>query len=70
VADWGKAQNWTMRIAFLWVQLLDGFETTRDNVSGFLPELFRASGIEDVEETAQYATIVGTLSLYSGRKPA
>jgi ubiquinone/menaquinone biosynthesis C-methylase UbiE len=69
VADWGKSRKWLMRIAFLWVQLLDGFETTADNVSGLLPELFRAAGFEEVRETAQYATIVGTLSLYSARKP-
>src|SRR3972149_8626936 len=69
VADWGKAQNGFMRIAFLFVQMLDGFSTTVDNVSGLLPELFRAAGFEEVQETAQYATIVGTLSLYKARKP-
>lgn len=70
VADWGKPQNWLMRVAFLWVQLLDGFQTTADNVKGLVPELFRATGFEEVQETGQYATIVGTLSLYSARKPA
>lgn len=70
IADWGKPQNWLMRVAFLWVQLLDGFETTADNVHGWLPELFRAAGFEGVQETARYATIVGTLSLYRARKPA
>ena len=69
VADWGKPQNWLMRMAFLFVQMLDGFSTTVDNVSGLLPELFRAAGFEEVQETAQYATIVGTLSLYKARKP-
>lgn len=44
VADWGRAQNWPMRVAFLLVQMLDGFETTADNVSGLLPELFRMAG--------------------------
>ena len=34
VSDWGKAQNLTMRLAFLMVQLLDGFETTAENVRG------------------------------------
>lgn len=70
VADWGKAQNMWMRMAFLFVQLLDGFENTADNVNGLLPEYFRAAGFEEVEETAQYATIVGTLSLYRARKPS
>lgn len=69
LADWGKAQNALMRMAFLFVQMLDGFETTADNIKGKLPELFRAAGFEEVQETAQYTTIVGTLSLYSTRKP-
>ena len=68
VADWGKAQNWPMRVAFLLVQMLDGFETTADNVSGLLPELFRMAGFMEVEESPRYMTIVGTLSLYSARK--
>jgi ubiquinone/menaquinone biosynthesis C-methylase UbiE len=68
VADWGKAQNWPMRVAFLLVQMLDGFETTADNISGQLPELFRMAGFMEVEESARYMTIVGTLSLYRARK--
>ncbi len=46
VADWGKPQNRLMRIAFLSVQMLDGFKTTADNVSGLLPELFSSAGFE------------------------
>lgn len=69
VADWGKAQNKLMRMAFLLVRMLDGFETTADNVRGLLPQFFRAAGFEDVEESARYMTIVGTLSLYRARKP-
>lgn len=68
VADWGKAQNCPMRVAFLLVQMLDGFETTADNISGLLPELFRMAGFMEVEESARYMTIVGTLSLYRARK--
>jgi len=69
IADWGKAQNRLMRVAFLFVQMLDGFSGTADNVSGLLPELFRAAGFEKVQETARYMTIVGTLSLYRAQKP-
>jgi hypothetical protein len=32
IADWGRAHDPFMRVAFVGVQLLDGFETTRDNV--------------------------------------
>ena len=70
VADWGEAQNWPMRAAFLLVQMLDGFETTADNVSGLLPELFRMAGFMEVEESARYMTIVGILSLYKAQKPS
>ena len=69
VADWGKARNWPMRVAFLLIQMLDGFETTADNVNGLLPEMFRSAGFEEVQETIRYMTIVGTLSLYVARKP-
>lgn len=48
VADWGRPQNGLMRVAFLLVQLLDGFETTADNVNGKLPGLFTAAGFQDV----------------------
>jgi ubiquinone/menaquinone biosynthesis C-methylase UbiE len=66
IADWGKAQNLLMRVLFLGVQLLDGFETTKDNVQGRLPDLIRAAGFEGVEETHHEMTLLGTLSLYRG----
>jgi cyclopropane fatty-acyl-phospholipid synthase-like methyltransferase len=69
IADWGKAQNGLMRSAFLLVQILDGFETTADNVNGLLPALMDEVGFENVRETAQYATMFGSLSLYRTRKP-
>lgn len=69
VADWGKAQNALMRVAFLPVQMFDGFSTTTDNVKGLLPELFRTAGLEDVHQTAQYSTLLGTLTLLQARKP-
>jgi len=67
IADWGKPQNGLMRLAFLGVQLLDSFHTTADNVKGLLPELCAVAGLQDVEETARYATLFGTLSLYRAR---
>ena len=69
LADWGKPSNISMRIAFLSVQMLDGFETTADNVNGLLPELLSSAGFEEAQESAQYMTISGTLSLYRARKP-
>jgi hypothetical protein len=64
VADWGRAQDLLMRLAFLPIQLLDGFETTSDNVRGRLLPLMREAGFEEVAETHRERTIFGTLSLY------
>ena len=66
LADWGRAANPLMRIAFLSVQLLDGFATTADNVDGLLPKLMSESGLADVTETGRLATPCGTLSHYRG----
>jgi SAM-dependent methyltransferase len=68
VADWGKPQNWLMRLAVLSVQLLDGFETTAMNVRGDLPEVIRSAGFEEVQERSRQMTMFGTLSLYEGKK--
>lgn len=70
VADWGKASNALMRLAFFLVQLLDGFKTTTDNVNGLLPDFFSKAGLQDVQETAGYATMFGTMALYKARKLA
>ena len=69
VADWGRPQGGLARTAFLLVQMLDGFETTADNVKGLLPELLRSAGFEDVQEPARYGTVFGTLCLLRARKP-
>ena len=44
VADWGQARNPIERAQFLSVQLLDGFETTTDNVKGPLPKMIADAG--------------------------
>lgn len=66
ITDWGKAQNPLMRVAFLPVQMLDGFKTTADSVNGRLPEFMREAGYIDVAETHREMTALGTLSLYRG----
>ncbi|MDD5559113.1 methyltransferase domain-containing protein [Candidatus Methylomirabilis sp.] len=69
VADWGRPHNLLMRALAFSVRLGDSFARTADNVEGRLPLLFRDAGFEDVAETARYATLFGTLSLYRARKP-
>ena len=64
IADWGTPSNPLMRFVFLSVQLLDGFDTTRDSVDGALPELLRQAGFGRAEETAYFDTPLGTIRLF------
>lgn len=68
VADWGKPHDVFMRLAFLPVQLLDGFATTADNVHGALPDMAREAGFASVEETSRRRTIFGTLAFLIARR--
>ena len=63
VADWGRATGLLMRAAFFGIQLLDGFENTRDHVKGKLPELFTAAGFVEVSQTQAFSTAFGTMAL-------
>jgi ubiquinone/menaquinone biosynthesis C-methylase UbiE len=69
IADWGRAANLCMRGLFLTVQLLDGFENTRDHVQDKLMPLFAQNGFIDVSQRQTVNTIYGTISLYSATKP-
>jgi ubiquinone/menaquinone biosynthesis C-methylase UbiE len=64
VADWGRAGGLVSRTAFLAIQLLDGFDTTSDNIAGLLPLLFTSTGFCQVEETRRIPTALGIVSLY------
>jgi ubiquinone/menaquinone biosynthesis C-methylase UbiE len=68
IADWSKAETIVQRIEFLSVQLLDGFETTTDNVRGLLPSLIVDAGFTDVRQTETFSTLFGPLSLYRARR--
>ena len=69
VVDWGRADNVLMRGLFLFVQLLDGFKNTQDNVLGKLVTLFEQAGFDNVTQRKTFATIYGTMTLYSAVKP-
>ncbi len=69
IADWGRPRNRLMRVAFLGVQLLDGFRTTQDAVRGRLIPLLADAGFASVVETQRVATVFGTFSLYSATRP-
>ena len=61
VLDWGMPRNRLMRLAFYSVQFLDGFDGTRDNVAGNLPDMMREAHFERVESTGYVNTVYGTL---------
>lgn len=67
VADWCRPDDAVMRTLFVLVQLLDGFETTRDNVRGELPVLIRKAGFRGVEETYRQRTVLGSMAIYRAR---
>lgn len=69
VADWGKPH--TALMGMLSRLLLWGGHGDRvaDNLEGRLPELFGGAGFTEAHESAHFASMFGTLSLYSARKP-
>lgn len=68
IADWGRAANSFMRLAFAGIQLLDGFHTTASSVAGNLPRMIICAGFSGVAETRRFSTIFGTMSLYRATK--
>jgi len=64
LADWGRPRNALSKTGFLIIRTLDGFENTKDNAYGLLPELLREAGFQNVSETGRYATVFGDLYLY------
>lgn len=69
IADWGAPSDRLMRVLFLTIQLVDGFETTRDNVEGRLPAILRAAELVDVRERDTCRTIYGSLVLLDAHAP-
>lgn len=65
IADWGKPAGPFSRAAFVAVQLLDGFETTRDSVLGALPEFIAAAGFVRISESQPLLTPLGTMRFWT-----
>ena len=63
VGDLGRPQDPLMRAAVLAVQLVDGFETTRLNVAGGLPNVLAEAGLAGVAVTDRLRTPVGTIEI-------
>ncbi len=68
IADWGQPTGLLQRLAFYQIQVLDGFENTREHVSGMLATHFRESGFGQVTETAYLRTVFGTLRFLQAAK--
>jgi ubiquinone/menaquinone biosynthesis C-methylase UbiE len=68
ITDYGHPHDPVMRAAFLYVQLLDGFHSTRQHAAGKLPELISAAGF-DVQSIDRLRTISGTLELLAATPP-
>ena len=69
VADWGKPGDPLMAALSLSIRAFDGFEVTAENLRGALPSLFGQAGLQDAQERRRLRTTLGTLALYSARKP-
>ena len=65
ILDFGPPQN---ALAWLISQVFRRMERTADNIAGRLPAMFRQAGFTAIAQTAQQMTILGTLTLYRGRK--
>jgi ubiquinone/menaquinone biosynthesis C-methylase UbiE len=69
VADLGRPSDPLMGALVTSVRVFDGFEQTRDNVNGALPEIFEAAGLEKASEHSRFRTAVGTVALYGAKRP-
>jgi ubiquinone/menaquinone biosynthesis C-methylase UbiE len=67
VADFGPPHT---RWGRLLAPRMRRFEPIADHLDGQLPAMLRAAGFEPVDETARFATLLGTISVLHGRKPA
>ena len=65
IVDFGKPHSLYAGLISLMMREL---EEAGDNIQGVLPAMMQKAGFRFVEETQQYDTIVGGLSLYKAKK--
>jgi len=63
IADWGRPADPLMRAAFFALQLIDGFDGTRDHAAGRLPGFVTDAGFTDVHTHRRLRTAWGSLEL-------
>jgi ubiquinone/menaquinone biosynthesis C-methylase UbiE len=65
--DWGKPTNRLMRTLFRVVEIVDGRETTADNVEGRMLPLLTEAGF-GAHATGHVDTVLGTIGYWMGRR--
>lgn len=70
ISDYGMQQTPLMKMLFNQVRMVDGYEDTKANKDGEIPDMMREAGFSNVEELQVTQTPTGSISLYSGRKPS
>lgn len=68
LADYGEQPVPWMRLAFLLVQMTDGFEPTEHNRRGAIPELLQACGFSRTETVERVPTSTGLISIWRATK--
>jgi len=69
IADWGRPATPLLRATFFALQLVDGFEGTRDHAAGRLPVFLRDAGFQGVRRYGRLRTVWGTLELVAAIAP-
>ncbi len=69
VGDFARPANIFLRIAFLLVQIVDGFKTTDDNLKDRLPGMIKGAKFVDLVERTSLNTLTGTIRYYCARRP-
>ena len=70
VADWGRAHDPVMRTAFFVLQLIDGFDGTRDHAAGRLPAIVEHASFGAVQTRERLRTTWGSLELLRAERPS
>ncbi len=68
LADYGAQPDALMRLGFLLVQTLDGFEATEHNRLGVIPQLIEAVGFAHSEIVGRVATPTGAITIWRARR--
>lgn len=70
IVDWGVSSNLRCRLGFYLVQLLDGFNTTTDNVDGRMPDLIADASFKDIDVRPCLDVFLGSLQCFHARRSA